>query len=373
MEKVESVNLQAVKDIECASKQVKFRAKHDNIESDDKGMRKSTKIMLGATILAATTAIGIITHRKIKAGKAAKKLLHTIQHSKKSLKTRFENVGCAEEIAVKLDEIEKLSLPEQAEALHGLEKIHANIQKMQIYGENGQLYLKRGMTDYPAEVKNAIKEGRWFDAGELYEKYVQTLPNTFRTKTTGKTVEETIANVFGKDSKIKPHTYDLSQEGEYIISERDFGGFHDHLASKEGILYERIIGDETSDLLYESISSHSVFGDRSVKTPIKEGFIIKHGVQDGKYVTILQGPTREVGTAGDKIPLRLGFISRGRGMSPAQKDLLSLAEHPEKFDASYIDKLTLRDSFDGIAGDRGIVNLDYDLAYSIIQSMARGL
>ena len=371
MEQVQGVKLQALKKLEL-QKEVQFKAKHDNKESDDKGMRKSTKWMVGATILVAVTAIGVITHNKIKASKAMKELLNDVTHQKGHISSVFDGTGCEEAVAARLAEIEKLPITEQAEQLANLDKIHDNIFLMQRAKNYGCTeYLRRGMKEYPEEVKKAINEGRWFDAGELYEKYVQTLPNTYRAKSTGKTVEETIANVFGKDSKVKPHTYDLSQEGEYIISQRNFGGFAETLASREGVLYEPV-DDAAGNILYNSINDTASFLTHYTRIPIEGGYSLSHGCQDGRYITILTAPSPVTDTMGNAITLRLGFISKGRSMSPAQKDLLFLSEHPEKLDAFFLDKLTERCSVRDSAGNAGIVNLDYDLAYSIIQSMARG-
>lgn len=47
--------------------------------------------------------------------------------------------------------------------------------------------------------------------------------------------------------------------------------------------------------------------------------------------------------------------------------MLSLAEHPEKFDAELIDKLTEKTSTEVT----GAENLEYNLALSVIQSMAK--
>ncbi|MBO7673247.1 hypothetical protein J6S88_07570 [bacterium] len=367
MDKVASVNLQALKEIEPQKEEINFKAKHDNKESDDKGMRKSTKWMIGATILAATTAIGIVTHKRIKAGKAAEELLKDVASQKGRIGMLFNGSGCEGVVAEKLAEIEKLPIEEQKSALDFLEKIQRNVFHLQQDQRLGSKYLRRGLKEYPAEVKKAIDEGRWLDAGELYEKYAQTLPNTFRTSSTGATVEETIKNVFGEGSKIKPHTYDLSQEGEYIMSQRNFGGFHEHMAIKDGIVYEPNYMTDLSDSLGVALYSPQKIKNY-VCANVKDGYYIQHGTYGGKYVTILTGPELK----GSGISMSLGIASRGKNMSQAQKDLLSLAEHPEKFDASYIDKLTLRNSVNGNGSDHGIVNLDYDLAYSIIQSMARG-
>ncbi len=51
-------------------------------------------------------------------------------------------------------------------------------------------------------------------------------------------------------------------------------------------------------------------------------------------------------------------------MTQFQKDLLSLADNPEKFDADIIEKITRKAGFD-------VEYLDYDLMLSAIQSMAQ--
>ena len=344
---------------------------NDSFESSQK-KHTCRKALIGVLVTAGLAVVadfifahgshvkGILTHKKIKAGKAAKELLQEVTYNKGRIGRLFRNVGCEEEIALKLAEIEKLPIDEQAKELAHLDKVYNSVQSMQTAKRNGMFHLRRGMTEYPEEVKNAIAEGRWLDAGELYEKYVQTLPNTFKAKTTGATVEETIVNVFGKDSKIKPHTYDLSQEGEYISGYKYTSGEGaiKIITSKDGILYEGWPSSGKAEKYFGTI-------------PIKDDFHINQGIYDGYYEISLVGPQSRMGsdTLGKKYLMSISLTSRSSKMSPAQADLLSLAEHPEKFDASYIDKLL----FSNIPDGHGDTNFDYDLAYSIIQSMTRGL
>lgn len=341
----------------------------DNKPSKDEGMRKSTKLMIGASALALAVIGGVILHKGNAAKKTAKeaeKLANHLKQERERMPMLFANTVKEAELTAKLEEIDKLSPAEQNVAYQQLRKMNVNILELNYASASkkvgDEIVLRRGMRGIPKDVQEEMTAGNMLKAAELYEAHVQALPVTFRPKNVGANIEETISKVFGAESKVKPHTYDLAKEGEEIISLRDCGGFYDVVATKEGVLYEG--GGKTT--LSRAISNSDNFWKKATKTPIKDGASITHGVdKDGKYVTILNMPDNSV--AGRPTTITLGLISRNSKMSPAQKDLLSLAEHPEKFDASLIDTVTLKNSPEVT----GAENMDYDLVLSAIQSMVK--
>ena len=156
----------------------------------------------------------------------------------------------------------------------------------------------------------------------------------------------------------------LGQKQRLNHTLRNCGGYYDVVATKEGILYE---GSNTG--LPRAISNGDNFQATANHTSIGDKATIIHGVdKDGKYVTILTMTDKNVDTSGRGLNIDLGLISQGKKPTPAQQDLLSLAAHPEKFDVNLIDKLTVKTS----PYVTGAENMDYDLALSVIQSMARG-
>ena len=353
------------------SKSVQKQDVHDNKPSKDEGIKKSAKLMLGATALAAAVVGGVVMHKSSVSKKAAKKLAEDLEHERVCIPRLFEGKVKEEEFATKIEEIGKLPPAEQLEAYKQMHRIDRNIRDLKLYQNLAQKHrinideieLRRGMKGVPKDVQKEMADGNWIKAGELYEAHVQELPNTFRAKNIGTTVEESISNVFGAESKVRPHTYDLTKEGEEIVSLRYRGGYYGVTATREGLLYE---GNKTS--LSRAVSSSDGFRDRGKYTQIGDKAMIIHGVdKEGKYVTIIDMPDVKVDTAGNPYTIRLAFISKNKKMTPAQRDLLSLAEHPEKFDSQLIYGLTQKTN----ANVTGAENMDYDLALSVIQSMAR--
>ncbi len=352
--------------------QEKKEVKADNKPSTDEGLKKSTKLMIGATALAAVTIGGVILHKgnvAKKAAKEAEKLAKDLKFQRERMPRLFMDSVKEEELAAKLEEIDKLSPLEQKKAYKALNKVYTNVlglQRIQKSGKNlDEITLRRGMKGVPKDVQKEMADGNWIKAGELYEAHVQELPNTFKAKNIGATVEESISNVFGTESKVKPHTYDLSKEGEEISSLRNCGGYYDVIATKNGVLYE---GSGSTNLV-RAISNGDNFQAKAKYTHIGDKATIIHGVdKDGKYVTILNVADKNVDTSGRGLAINLGLISNGKKPTPAQQDLMSLAQHPEKFDEALIDKLTVKNS----PNVTGAENMDYDLALSVIQSMAKG-
>ena len=345
--------------------QEKKEVKADNKPSTDEGLKKSTKLMIGATALAAVTIGGVILHKGNAARKAAK-LAKDLKFERKKMQSLFDGRASEEEITAKLEEIDKLPPAEQKKAYKAMGPVYKNIDGLKLVQEFGEdeVILRRGMKELPQDVKKEMADGNWIKAGELYETHVQALPNTFKAKNIGATVEESISNVFGAESKVKPHTYDLSKEGEEIISKRCFGGYYDVIVTKDGILYE-----PPKNLGLVRASSGGNLRQNAKYTQIGDKATIVHGVdKDGKYVTILDMKDPQTDSAGNNLRINLGLISNGKTPTPAQQDLLSLAEHPEKFDESLIDKLTFKTHVE----TAGAENMDYDLALSVIQSMAKG-
>lgn len=90
---------------------------------------------------------------------------------------------------------------------------------------------------FRGKIKNVFKNfGTDFERllAEDVEK-IKLIPKK-KADTAGETVQETIENVFGKNSTITPHTYDLSKEYPTISVVRNCGGFRYEYVCKDGIL-----------------------------------------------------------------------------------------------------------------------------------------
>lgn len=62
------------------------------------------------------------------------------------------------------------------------------------------------------------------------------------TSKVGATVNEIIKNVFGKNSNITPHTYDILKEFDSISITRNYGGYKDGIATTKGTIQNSVKG-----------------------------------------------------------------------------------------------------------------------------------
>ncbi len=348
--------------------QIKTNSKNnaDNKPSNNEKIKTATKLMIGATALAAVVVGGVLLHKGNVARKAAKeadeelkKIEENASIERSIVINTFKGKASEEEITAKLAEIDKLPPNERIVAYKRLSSVaFKDIEALKFARKGDFSDLKRGMQEIPSDVKEAMDKGYWIKAVELYESHVQKLPETFKTKCCGNTVEETIANLPWAKSKVKPHTYDLSKEGEEIVSCTYHGKYHQITTTKEGVLHHDV--KQKTSLSYDSAD---VFPKGSSPTISSiTGGTITHGLsEDGKYVTIIKTNDGIGNTS-------LGLISKTDKPSPAQEDLLSLIEHPERFNQDLIKNLCDK------TGPRpeSAPYFDYDLALSIIQSMAKG-
>ncbi|MBQ8460704.1 hypothetical protein IJ579_05920 [bacterium] len=202
-------------------------------------------------------------------------------------------------------------------------------------------------------LKNAQKLIR-----EMAEK-VNALPAQ-KSENAGRTVEETIANILGKDSRISPHTYDVSQEYHTMHVLRNYGGYRDGILTRNGVIStETFIGSVP-------VSEQDIICDASGNF----GRRIKNKVVSFN----LPDPARPEDTS-----MVLTLISPNSQYTPAQKDLLKIIENKGKIDVSIWDKIF---KFKNANDENGRIilenvgkyeNLDYDLILSVIQSLAKTL
>lgn len=339
-------------------KNLSFGTNQDKTNKEKKSkISTQTGIVVGSGLVILGTIIaGVLLHRSnvIKKAENGAAIIE-----KNTLINLLKGKASEEELAAKLAEIGKLPPKEQIKAYRKLNSVcFGDIEALKWAQEGDCSDLKRGMREIPSDVKEEMDKGHWIRAVELYENHVQKLPETFKAKCRLNTVEETISNLPWAKSKVKPHTYDLTKEGEEIQSCTYSGKYHPITTSKEGILYHDVkhktsISSDQADVFPKGTSTIS---------EINSNVSITHGLsKDGKYVTILNSDDGTGKTA-------LALISKNNKPTPAQEDLLSLVEHPEKFDKDLIWHLCYKNG----AKPETAPNFDYDLALSIIQSMAKG-
>lgn len=194
-----------------------------------------------------------------------------------------------------------------------------------------------------------------------------------KADTAGETVQETIEKVFGKNSTITPHTYDLSKEYPTISVVRNFGGFRYEFVCKDGILEAKGVAHLFPKPTRYSSAHRAI--DSKTKKPIdlstRKGVSIYEGTVEGIKNKVVQV---EIGS---DIPMTIVIVSPNGKLTPVQKDILKLAQTPEKIDVSVIDKLL--EFKNALDADQNVIcenigkfkNLDYDLILSALQSMLK--
>ena len=214
-------------------------------------------------------------------------------------------------------------------------------------------------------------------AEEAARRTAEKLKNmkTHKSDNAGETVAQTIENILGKDSAIKPHTYDTAREFHTIPCYRDQGGYKDGLVTKAGIVDD--INENIPDI---NLLSSAICHKQHLENVCRhDGINIYKGVVEGSTNKMVRFEMNDPSGGGGRQVI-FSIISPNREYTPLQKDLLKLAESPEKIDTSVFDRIFKfkNDVRDGKRISREDIvkycgkyeNLDYDLILSAIQSMA---
>lgn len=181
-------------------------------------------------------------------------------------------------------------------------------------------------------------------------------------KTAGKTIEESIANIYGKDCNIKPHTYDKSQE--YLIEtlENENGFFTRLIAPNNKYYKEGFLGSKLSCENMEVIKDGS---------PVKGEISIKTGVNKyGQKCIELFFPSHQKGSDDiQQIVNAITIISKDGNLTPVQKDILKLKDKT----FTEVDKELLKDLvLTTYRGEKAGFQGNYDAILSVIQHLANG-
>lgn len=201
----------------------------------------------------------------------------------------------------------------------------------------------------------------------------------------GKSIQETIKNADIQGLDIKPHNYDISKESPIIAAYRSFGGYKDGLATPEGAIKavaSNVTNSSELNNMSHVISNYNGWMSKSeiVKignsgSSIQKGFASFNGQKRAIVNLKLSNGN------GDNYSIFL--LSPNRQFTPAQHDLLKFTEHPEKFKPEVFNQLTesngqniLRHGQtwpkeEPLGNAVKYANWDYDLALSVIQSMAK--
>ena len=317
-------------------------------EPKEQKFTQTQKVVMGVTAAAGVTAatIGGILYSK------GKTLSKDIDNLAKNIKNKYEGLYQDEKLA-ELFDIEKvtqhindaLKLPKKKERLAKLQEIQ------QLHDRGLAIKLEQGadIEKLPQNIQEAIANKDQITASKLYVEYCDTLFN--KSKTAGETIEETIENVFGKNSGIKPHTY--TDDVDLVVMSDNTGG--------EGFQIRAVNKDNNiaSPLNHKAVkglsSGCTAPGHSSAK--LTDGLPkITSGNYEGRtYVTITYGESYN----GPPFGLTLFGKKGSTEFTKAQKDLMEL-------DVTNLTKEQI-DLLSKIPRDNQ--NANYDAALSLLQTL----
>ena len=335
-------------------------------QKEKKGVSKGAQVAVGAG-LAALAVVGIYIASK---GRVKANLQQKLQRALNNVCEFGDDIN-DKFIKKQIENIQKLPVEEQIPALENLSRYRFSAinlkrfdlgNKENLAKELSSLRPNRRGVAASDKVMALMNEGKYVEAAKLFDDETLKLSNFYKPGKTKGTVQETITTVLGKDSKIKPHTYDLAQEADEFLVYQNSGGYHDRFINKKGARWEDFDIDDISRNLSTCVQAgNDTFFQTAKNFHLGNGVSVLHGVRNGKYVTVLRMPDfRSVDTS-----ISLAFSSKTNKMTQLQKDLISLGNNPEKFNKNILDKITE-------LGSGGMIeNCDYDLMLSVIQSMAR--
>ena len=255
---------------------------------------------MGAASVSAVVIGGLLINHRLKLNKLNKAINELVGDLGKIVKQEsdvFDNSILQKYI----EEALKLPKEDQVARLQELSVVNPGKDRCLL----GSLKHERIRAKLPKSVLDAVAEKDQFKATKAYLEYCDTLFH--KSKTAGATIQESLDNVFGKNSIIKPHTYNLADEAEYIGGYIDKGGYKEFAINSKNMIADRL-----------NHKALGVSGNNGYVSNVGTRATIQKDVYEGQtYVTMLI-PN---GRSGDKLIL----VSKdGKNLTPAQRDLLSL-------------------------------------------------
>lgn len=324
---------------------------------EKKSKSTAVKVAVG-TGLAALAALGIYAVTRGKGGsKEVKDVADNMSKIKNELTQKIGDIRQKESemfdsdlLQGHFDEISKLPKEEQVKAFENMYATMSDQRFLDLEAINPET-----RKTFPKEVQDAIASKDQLKAGQEYIKYCDNLfePATFKDKP----VEEAIASVLGKDSKVKPHTYDLSKEADRIATTQNMGGYKNVTITSDN----RIVPEQNSKNLVSINEGQEIY-------TIRKGAKITQKTINGKpTVTIEYGSLKKDVTGESASVNRIRLLSPNSELTPAQQDLLKLQEYAKDLDIHDLQCATASSlSMNGKMADP----TDFNVILSVIQDMA---
>ena len=290
--------------------------------SDNKNTKTSKttqKVMIGSTILAAAIAAGLGV-RKLKLNqKFNQKIDELCKNSKDKIKmlkrknTTYNKQIFDPEITEKQMQ-EAVNSARKSKDLKPLQEFNEAISlydrglTQELTGKNSIDFL----TSLPQDIQAAINNKDYIKSVKLYTDWLDT--QWYKAPSAGNNVLESIENVFGKESNIKPHTYDLTKEADRIATS----------IFSRGIGYKDITINSSNQIAAPGNFKNiiEVYNREELYLPENKPYKISESRKDGKpIVTLTYHDMRFTDTRNN-----ICLLSPDSNLTPAQQDLLKLKD-----------------------------------------------
>ena len=287
-----------------------------NVSEKKAKMSDAEKILLGLGAAAAVTLGGILVNKRLEINKINK----AIEQVKSGISNRFSinnSLGYSTIFDNKIlqgyvDDAAKLSKNEQLARLKEIQSIIEHDRGLAQGLATKDKAYRLDISKFPKDVQDAINAKDQLKATEAYIKYCDNLFH--KSKTAGDTVQDSIKNVFGKNTEVKPHTYDVSKECNRIATScyTSGGGYADVTVTSANQIADRLNFKNT-------IKTYSDIGNGLAQNAM---FSIRKKTVDGKPVVTLVYRDALNKDAFNSIRL----LSPDSKLTPAQRDLLKLKD-----------------------------------------------
>lgn len=357
------VNINKLNNNEVIYNKINFKGANSS-GKDVSISKKSLKIGLAVAATAiSATVVGGLLYKKGIGGNNLKKEIKTIKKSLQSTienqrkNTQFNEFFNPDILQSHIDEASKLGKKEQLSKLKDinltLNDYRSNTLVNRLYSSSSSVKLF-DTSNLPKEVNDAIGAKDQYLATKEYIKYCDKLFEPTQTK--GKPVQDSIIEVLGNRSYVKPHTYDMSKEADRIGTVQYTGGsgYIDVTVTSDNMIPDKLNSKTIQLFGSDKYKKIEIIKQRD-KNNINSFDLGKGVTEDGKPFVLINYFDEGRKDATNTICL----LSPNTELTPAQNDLLKLQKAGSDFSIRDLKHATF-----------GPDKTDFNVILSVIQDLA---
>lgn len=350
---------------------------NSKVQNNDEDKKQTNNVVFkGLVALSSIVVAGLAVKKGLEIKDTLKNSKAIYNWINNQLRLGNNNFAFSDAVKTKADEVIRIGNPQKRfNAIKKLKTQNESLIQIQKFKE-GNSGLPKTMKELPAEVEQLWNEGKYLEAADVFAEEVNKLPTFEILPNAGKTVAETIEKTFGKNAAIQPHTYDLTKEADGMkIAFNDGGGYiYTTVGKNNKVFVERRKIDDYIGGAIENVKeiNHATNIlpenlENLRETYKKMGLELRDGYVNGRRVVSFSICPRKNPKTLMMRHFWLKTASNDGNLTPMQRDLWKLMEHPDKIDPEIFHKIA------EFEYGKGFVNANYDLILSAIQTMAKGL